>query len=152
MELCRSLGVRLWLGSGELRYRAVEGVMTPELMTSIGEHKAAIIELLSADDQPTDPEPNPPTGPPALPWRRILETWPDPLREQWGRLANDLAEAGYTWPSDEAEAFRRIVAKAKDSPSPPDPFKTTATNGSPFRGRATGSSPSRPTGDLSGWD
>ncbi len=53
-----------------------------------------------------------------LPWRSIVGAWPVALREKWGRLANDLAEAGMEWPSDEAEAFRRVVEESRPDELP----------------------------------
>jgi hypothetical protein len=37
--------------------------------------------------------------------RRIVAIWSIPLRERWGRRANELADAGVPHPDDEVQAF-----------------------------------------------
>jgi hypothetical protein len=52
------LGVRLTIGSGQIRARAAEGVFTAELRTLLIEHKAAIIDLLGDGEFPDDALPS----------------------------------------------------------------------------------------------
>jgi hypothetical protein len=55
-------------------------------------------------------EPTEPTKPlpPIEAVRRIVARWPIPLRERWGRRANELADAGVLHPDDERQAFVEI--------------------------------------------
>ena len=41
------LGVRLEAQGGQLRYRAPKGTLTPEILTSLAQHKAEIIAALT---------------------------------------------------------------------------------------------------------
>jgi hypothetical protein len=50
-----------------------------------------------------------------LPWRPIVATWPVEWRERWGRLANDLMDAGRPWPADEAEAYAIVGDELRDA-------------------------------------
>jgi TubC N-terminal docking domain len=98
------LGVRLFAKEGgSLGYDAPAGSLTPELRAALVENKAAILTLLSSATPA-------PWRPRELPWRSVVGRWPVGRRERWGRLANELAEAGHEWPDDEAEAFRRLTA------------------------------------------
>lgn len=49
----------------------------------------------------------------ALPWRRLLATWPDTWREQWGRRANELEDSGLTWIEAERQAANETRAAKK---------------------------------------
>jgi pyochelin synthetase len=47
------LGVRLWVEDGRLRYRAPKGVMTPQRLAELREHRDALIVELRAAEAPT---------------------------------------------------------------------------------------------------
>jgi hypothetical protein len=49
---------------------------------------------------------------PDLSPRTTVSWWRDDYREKWGQLANELADQDFPFPTDEAEAFRRIVEEA----------------------------------------
>jgi hypothetical protein len=59
-----------------------------------------------------------PTYPRPLPWRSVTGSWPLPLRQRWGDLANELDLAGVPWPDHEAEAFRRVCEEARPEELP----------------------------------
>lgn len=42
-------GVTVWQENGRLRYKAPAGVMTPDLITTIREHKPALLSLLAVN-------------------------------------------------------------------------------------------------------
>lgn len=42
-------GVTVWQENGQLRYKAPAGVMTPDLITTIREHKPALLSLLAVN-------------------------------------------------------------------------------------------------------
>jgi hypothetical protein len=43
-----------------------------------------------------------------LPYRLVLAKWPIEWRERWGRRANDLEEAGFSWRDAEGRAFVEV--------------------------------------------
>lgn len=43
-------GVTVWQESGQLRYKAPSGAMTPDLLSSLRAHKVELIGLLAAND------------------------------------------------------------------------------------------------------
>lgn len=52
-----------------------------------------------------------PSGPP--PCRAALANWPVEWREQWGRLANELEDAGLPWKDAEARAFVEVWSRRR---------------------------------------
>jgi hypothetical protein len=66
------------------------------------------------------------------PWRAVVGCWPVPWRERWGRLANDLAEAGVLFPEDEVRAFDRVRVERETFDEPP-PAEVVEVRGSPGR-------------------
>jgi hypothetical protein len=43
-----------------------------------------------------------------LPYRSVLAAWPDEWRERWGRRANELEEAGFSWRDAESRSFLEV--------------------------------------------
>ena len=89
-------------------------------------YESHAIETPMINQQPAV-EDDPPSGPTYHDVRAEVATWPIPDRERWGRLANDLADAGAVWPADEIEAFRQITGTL-DCPAakPQRPERVTA--------------------------
>ncbi|MMS77891.1 hypothetical protein D9O31_15365, partial [Salmonella enterica] len=52
-EKLSTLGVQIWQEQGRLNYSAPRGVVTPELLSEMKEHKIALIALLQ--DQQAEP-------------------------------------------------------------------------------------------------
>ena len=73
--------------------------------------------LFDETPAPAEPEPVPDhpvdvtemIEPAPLPWREVLAGWPDAWREQWGRRANDLEDAGHAWRDAERIAFEEMT-------------------------------------------
>lgn len=85
----KALGVRLWVEGGALEVEAPAGVLSPDRLAELRDHKPALIDLLA---RPT-PE-----------HAALLEEWRQ-IRERWSRgLVVDAA--GYQSARQEAAAFR----------------------------------------------
>ena len=95
IDTCHTRGIRLEVIEGRLRCDAPQGALGAELLAELATHKAEILALLA----PRCPLP------PIAVVRRIVADWPIPLRERWGRRANELADAGIPHPDDECQSF-----------------------------------------------
>jgi hypothetical protein len=83
-------------------------------------HKAAEPDPRnSADTYPEDPRKPRKPLPPIAVVRRIVADWPIPLRERWGRRANELADAGVPHPEDERQAFVELQNTSPEEPPTP---------------------------------
>jgi hypothetical protein len=70
---CRAVGIRLTVDSGRLRYAGPADALDAATIAALGEHKAALVTLL------TGPKPDPYArlhGPYRTPWRTWV--WSDP--------------------------------------------------------------------------
>jgi hypothetical protein len=59
--------------------------------------------VVAHPEHQTNPGPAQVFHPPA--YRGVVAGWPEDWREQWGRRANELEEAGLSWRDAEAQAF-----------------------------------------------
>jgi hypothetical protein len=50
-----------------------------------------------------------------LPYRMVLADWPVEWRERWGRRANALEEAGFSWRDAEGRAFVEVWSQLRAS-------------------------------------
>ncbi|MHC5542267.1 hypothetical protein ACYOEI_28930 [Singulisphaera rosea] len=58
----------------------------------------------------------PPPSP--TPWRATIAEWPIPLRERWGRRANQLEDEGHDWREAERLAFEEIASTSHEPGEP----------------------------------
>jgi TubC N-terminal docking domain len=122
VEICAAIGVSLWEEDGLVRYRGPSSALSPELLESIERHKLGLLTLVRQTNPTTEVEETaskcPNWTPRPLPWRPIVAAWPIPLRERWGRRANELMLAGTTWPDDEIQAFEELSTNLVGKTSP----------------------------------
>jgi hypothetical protein len=128
------LGAKLEVRGGRLWCPVPACRLPPELRGAMAALRAELLALLASPEPAplvfpnTDPEdPSEPRTPLSLPpiatVRRIVAGWPIPLRERWGRRANELADQGGPHPLDEQQAYIEILAEptGAELPAPLSP-------------------------------
>ena len=101
-----------------LHWTAPPGAMTPEVKAALATHKPDLLRLLGDRLGEQAPPPWPPRPP-------ELAGWPVEWRARWGRLANELEDAGTPFPESERQAFRRVKAEMTTARQRMRPTRTT---------------------------